>query len=114
MKELRANAAIQTNAAGDRVDISANFLTQVRDLVDERDLGSQEGVGRVLAQLGRHNIGEHYGGLDQIEGAIQVLQDRSGLVVFGPSKIGDDSVTSTVITSWSKRTPDTHHVTTNT
>ena len=38
-------------------DVGADLLAHVRDLVDERDLGRQEGVGGVLDHLRRGHVG---------------------------------------------------------
>jgi len=47
MEERRADAAIAAGAVDDVVDVGADLLANVRDLVDERYLGRQERVGRV-------------------------------------------------------------------
>ena len=51
MQELAADAAVQPDAARDFLDVGADLLAQVGDLVDEGDLGREEAVGRVLDQL---------------------------------------------------------------
>ncbi|GJD94934.1 hypothetical protein OCOJLMKI_2141 [Methylobacterium iners] len=53
MQELRADAVVEPDAAGDLLHVGADLLAEVGDLVDEGDLGGQEGVGRVLGELGR-------------------------------------------------------------
>ena len=53
MQELLADAAVETHALGHLLHVGADALAQVGHLVDEGDLGREEGVGRVLDQLGR-------------------------------------------------------------
>ena len=52
MQELAPDAVVEADAAGDLLHVGADLLAEVGDLVDEGDLGGQEGVGRVLGQLG--------------------------------------------------------------
>ena len=52
MQELAADAAVEADAAGDVLDIGADRLAQIGDLVDEGDLGREKGVGGVFDQLG--------------------------------------------------------------
>ena len=52
MQEFAADAAVEADAAGDVLDIGADRLAQIGDLVDEGDLGREKGVGRVFDQLG--------------------------------------------------------------
>ena len=40
------------DAAGDVMDVGADLLAEIGHLVDEGDLGGEEGVGRVFDQLG--------------------------------------------------------------
>ena len=69
MQELLADAAVQTHALGDLLHVGADALAQVGHLVDEGDLGREEGVGRVLDQLGGLERGEQDRGLDQVQAA---------------------------------------------
>ena len=48
LQELRADAVVEAHAARDLDDVGAGLLAHVRDLVDERDLRRQEGVGGSL------------------------------------------------------------------
>ena len=48
MEKLAANAPIHTDRPGHIVNIATNAFTQVRDLVNERDLGGQKGVRRIF------------------------------------------------------------------
>ena len=45
--------------ARDLGDVRAGLLADVGDLVDERDLRGQEGVGRELDHLGAGDVGAH-------------------------------------------------------
>ena len=53
MQELRADAVVEADAAGHVLHVGAHLLAQIRDLVDEGDLGGEEGVGGVFRQLRR-------------------------------------------------------------
>jgi hypothetical protein len=48
IQEFRADAVVEADAAGDLLYIGADLFAEVGDLVDERDLGCEEGVGGVL------------------------------------------------------------------
>src|SRR5439155_17823822 len=52
-EEMRADPVIQADPLGDLVDVAPEFLSDSRDLVDERHPYGQERIGRVLDQLGR-------------------------------------------------------------
>ena len=52
MKELAADAAVEADALSDVLNVGADLLAQIGDLVDEGDLGGEEGVGRVFDQFG--------------------------------------------------------------
>ncbi|MCY1238973.1 hypothetical protein D9M68_664340 [compost metagenome] len=52
MQELRADAAIEADAAGDVLDIGADLFAEVGHLVDEGDLHRQEGIAGILDQFG--------------------------------------------------------------
>ena len=51
MEELRADAVVHPDSAADVLHVGADFLTQIGHLVDEGDLGREEGIGGVLDQL---------------------------------------------------------------
>src|SRR5262249_45730587 len=63
IEELRADATVETERGGDRLDVAADDVADIRDLVDERDLRRQERVGRVLDQLRGPNVGDDEAGL---------------------------------------------------
>jgi hypothetical protein len=77
MEKLAADAAVEPDAAGDVLDIAAQRLAQIGDLVDEGDLGGEKGVGRVFDQLGGGDIGEQHRRLDQIERPVELAQHRT-------------------------------------
>src|SRR6185436_16462978 len=52
MEELRPDALVEPHAARHLDDVGAQPLAQRGDLVDESDLGREEGVRRVLDELG--------------------------------------------------------------
>ena len=57
-RNLRADAVVEADAARNLLHVGAGPLAQVRHLVDEGDLGRQEGIGRILDELGRAPAGE--------------------------------------------------------
>ena len=83
MQELRADAVVEADAARHVLHVRAGLLAQVGDLVDEGDLGGEEGVGRVLDELGRAPAGEQQGVAVEIERAVDVGQHRAGALVVG-------------------------------
>ena len=50
--------AVEPNAARDVVDVGADALAEVGNLVDERHLGGEERVGGVFDQFRGFEIGE--------------------------------------------------------
>ena len=73
LQEVRPDAVVETHAVGHRAHVGADGLADVGDLVDERDLGGQEGVGRVLDHLGGGHAGAHDGGLDAGEERLDLV-----------------------------------------
>ena len=63
-QEVAADALVQAHRVGHHRDVGAHLLTHVRDLVDERDLGRQEGVAGVLDHLRAGRIGAHDDGVE--------------------------------------------------
>ena len=59
MQEFRADPVVKTDAARDFLDVGANLFGKIGHLVDEGDLGGEEGVGRVFDQLGGPPGREH-------------------------------------------------------
>ena len=76
MQKLAADAAVEADAAGHVLDVGADRLAQIGDLVDEGDLGREKGVGGVFDQLGGLDVGEHDRRLDQIERPVERAQHR--------------------------------------
>ncbi|CAO4144681.1 hypothetical protein LPLAFNJD_LOCUS1752 [Methylorubrum aminovorans] len=89
MQELRADAVVETDAAGDLLHVGTDLLAEIRDLVDEGDLGGEEGVGGVLGQLGRAPPGEQDRRLVEVERAVDLLHDGGGAGILGAD---DDAV----------------------
>ena len=71
MQEFRADPPVEPDTARDLVNVGADLLAQVRNLVDEGDLGRQEGVGGILDQFGCFPAREKDRGLDQVQGPVQ-------------------------------------------
>jgi len=49
---MRAYAVIETHAFGNLSDISAEMLGEAGELVDERELGDEEGIGGIFDEFG--------------------------------------------------------------
>ena len=58
MQEFGADAVVEADAAGDFLDIGADLLAQIGDLVDEGDLGREKRVRGIFDQLGGPAIRE--------------------------------------------------------
>ena len=85
-EKRRSDALVQTHSPGDRDDVCADLFADVRNLVDEADLGRQERVGRVLDHLGRG----HARADDR--GAERLIQGGDAVTVFGAELADDDAV----------------------
>jgi hypothetical protein len=70
MQEFAADAAIETDAAGDIVHVGTHTLAHVGHFVNESDFHGEKGIGRVFDQFGGFERGEQDRRLDQIERAI--------------------------------------------
>ena len=77
LQEVRPDAVVEAHALGDGAHVGAHLLAHVGDLVDERDLGGEERVARVLDHLGRGHGGAHDVGVDA---AVEVLDRRAVLL----------------------------------
>ena len=73
MQELAADAVVQAHAARHVIHVGAGALAQIGDLVDEGDLGGEEGVGRVF---------------DQLRGAAADIKHRRGVQIKRPVDFG--------------------------
>ena len=89
VQELRADAPVEAHPLGDVVDVGAHQLAEPRDLVDEGDLHREEAVGGVLDELGRGDVGDHERRLDQVQRAVDLLEDLDRARVAGAD---DDAV----------------------
>ena len=58
-EEAGPDPPVEADAARDLEHVRAGLLADVRDLVDERDLGRQERVRRELDHLGARDVGAH-------------------------------------------------------
>ncbi len=58
VQEIRADPGVVAHPAGDFFDIRAQRLADIGDLIDERDLGREEGIGSVFDHLCRAQIGD--------------------------------------------------------
>ena len=56
-EEALADALVEAHAAGDLLDVGADALADVRDLVDEGDLGGEERIRCELDHLGGGRVG---------------------------------------------------------
>ena len=53
MQELPSDPAVQPDSACNIVDVGADFLAQIRDLVDECDLGRKKRIRGIFDHLRR-------------------------------------------------------------
>ena len=77
-QKRRADAAVEADAAAHVLDVAAERLAQVGELVDQRDARRQHGVGGVLGHLGalRAHEQDRVAGAD--EGLVELLHDGAG------------------------------------
>ena len=61
MQELEADAPVESDAMRHILDIGADVLADIGDLIDVAELGRQERIGRILGQLGRLQVGDQDG-----------------------------------------------------
>ena len=83
-QERRADALVEAHAAGDLADVGADLLADVGDLVDEGDLGREEGVGGELDHLGAGDVG-----VDDLA-AQRLVEGRDGIARGAVAGIGAD------------------------
>ena len=74
---------------GDLLDIGADGVAQIGNLVDEADLDGKKGVGGVFDQFGRAPVGHHHRRLVEIKRAIEFAQGRDRALGMGAD---DDAV----------------------
>jgi hypothetical protein len=82
VEELVPDPAVEAHALRHRLDVGADLFAERRDLVDEGDLGREEGVGGVLDHLGRFEIGVDDGEVAQEERAVDVAHHALRAVRF--------------------------------
>ncbi len=73
------------------MDVGAESVAKLGNLVDESDFGREERVGGVFDEFGRFDVGDNERSLDQIEGRVDVLHDGHGLRI---TRANDDPVRS--------------------
>ena len=83
MQEFGADAVVQANAARDLLHVGADLFGEVRDLVDEGDLGREERVRGVFDHLGGAAFREHQRRLVQRQRAIDVAHHLAAALVGG-------------------------------
>ena len=84
-----ADAAVEADPAGHRLDVGADLLAQIGHLVDEGDLGREKGVGRVLDQLGALAGGEQHRRLVEEQRPVDLAHHFTGARAFDAD---DDAV----------------------
>src|SRR6185503_788579 len=60
-QEAAADARVEPHPGGDLGDVGADLFADVRDLVDEGDLGREKGVRGELDHLGRSDVCSYHG-----------------------------------------------------
>ena len=90
MQEFRTDTVVEADAARHLLHVGADFFRQIGDLVDEGDLGGEEGVGRVFDQLGGAPVGEQNRRAVEIERPIKLRHHlpRARIVAADHDTIG--------------------------
>ena len=90
MQEFRADAIVEPDAARDLLHVGADLFGQIGDLVDEGDLGGEEGVGGVFDQLGGAPVGEQDRRAVEIKRAIELAHHlaRARIVAADHDAVG--------------------------
>ena len=83
MQKFRADAIVESDAARDVLHVGANFLGQVGNLIDEGDLGGEEGVRRVFDKLGGAAAGVEDGRLVEVKRPINLGHELARALVVG-------------------------------
>ena len=98
MQELASDPPIHSNRPRYLVHVAANFFTEISDLIDERYLGGQEGIRRILDQFGAFQRSNDKRRFYQIKRTIEIAHYRDGLLIaaanyyaVGPHEITDRS-----------------------
>ena len=82
MEEFRADAIVEPDAARDLLHVGADAFAQIRDLVDEGDLGGEERVRGVFGEFGGAAVGEQDRRRVEIERAIEFLHHLARALVL--------------------------------
>ena len=83
MKELGSDSIVEADPASDVLDVGVDRLAQVRDLVDEADLGREERVRRIFGELGGAPRSEQDRRFVEIERAIDFTHDFGRARILG-------------------------------
>jgi hypothetical protein len=89
MEELAADAVVEADAARDLLDVAADLLAEIGDLIDEGDLGAEEGVGGVFDEVGRTPGGVEHRRLVEIGRPVELRHHLPRALVDG---VDDDAV----------------------
>ncbi len=90
VQETRPYARVKSNPAGNLPDISTHAFGQLGDLIDVADLQRQEGVGSVLDQFRRRQIGRHEGDSHQTFRPGKEFRWCEVLIQNGAIKVGEN------------------------
>ena len=82
MQELRADPVVEPDPPRHLLHIGTDPFAEVGDLVDEGDLGGQEGIGRIFGQFGRAAGRPDDRCPVQVERPVELLHDRAGSTIF--------------------------------
>src|ERR1051325_10864686 len=85
MEKLTPDSLVHADCARDIVYVATNLLAQVRDFVNEGNLGRQESICRVLGQLRSFERRNDKRRFDQIKRTVEVLHDSDGFFVATPN-----------------------------
>ncbi len=83
MEEFGPDPAVEADAARHVLDVGADRLAQIGNLVDEGDLGREKGVGGIFDQLRRPPRGEQQGRLVEVERPVDFPHHLGRILLLG-------------------------------
>src|ERR1700738_1020046 len=85
MQEFRPDSVIEPDPACNFLHIRAHSFAQIRDFIDEADLGGKECIGGLLDQVGRSAAGVKYGSLVEVERPVNFSHNFFGALIVCPN-----------------------------
>ena len=85
MQEFAPDAPVKADTLGHVMNVGAQLLAQIGNLVDEGDLGGEEGIGRVFDHLAGFQRGHNDGRLDEEQRPVEIAHN-----LLRPRALGAD------------------------